>query len=347
MPYSPVAQTKDEKKEKAKAKQEVKQAAQKATAKEAVKKKGFAEGREALSPKAKGAIQETKQPEIGDSKQPSTPVETAGPQPEPPPPILDPTVQPDYKSEHVPDPEVKPVKGRPFIKGEGDKDEIDINDVSQGRLGDCYFMAALAAIAHANPDVIRKRVKDNGDGTYTVTFFEGGDVVVDNQFAVSGGGSPVYADAGDRDGGDVEMWVMLIEKAWAKLKGGYENIRGSKVRMTSADAMQAVSGKETRTIRPQSLSDEELIKVMAEASQKKWAMTLGAFTKESVDESTRNEAQKLGIVFNHAYAVTGVDQAKGEISLYNPWGKEYKVPTLTAAQVKKFYSVLHINKVSE
>jgi hypothetical protein len=31
-------------------------------------------------------------------------------------------------------------------------------------------MSSLAAIAEANPDVIRNMIKDNGDGSYTVTF---------------------------------------------------------------------------------------------------------------------------------------------------------------------------------
>ena len=43
-------------------------------------------------------------------------------------------------------------------------------DVQQGQIGDCYFPAAMAAIAKQNPDAVNNMVKDNGDGTYTVTF---------------------------------------------------------------------------------------------------------------------------------------------------------------------------------
>ena len=44
------------------------------------------------------------------------------------------------------------------------------DDIDQGSVGDCYFVAALSAIAGTNPDVIRQTVADLGDGTYAVNF---------------------------------------------------------------------------------------------------------------------------------------------------------------------------------
>ena len=48
------------------------------------------------------------------------------------------------------------------------------DDVYQGGVGDCYFMATLAAVAKAKPEHIRKMVVDLGDGTYAVKFIENG-----------------------------------------------------------------------------------------------------------------------------------------------------------------------------
>src|SRR5690606_36561200 len=64
------------------------------------------------------------------------------------------------------------IDGKAFLSGGGDSNDIDPNDVSQGQLGDCYFIASLAAIARQNPDLIREMIRDNGDGTYTITFHE-------------------------------------------------------------------------------------------------------------------------------------------------------------------------------
>lgn len=45
-----------------------------------------------------------------------------------------------------------------------------VDDVSQGGLNDCYVFAACAAIVGANPDRIKQLIKDNGNGTFTITF---------------------------------------------------------------------------------------------------------------------------------------------------------------------------------
>ena len=203
-------------------------------------------------------------------------------------------------------------------------------------------MAALAAIADKNPDAIRKMIRDNGDGTYTVRFHEGGEVVVDSQFPVMGG-KPVYADIGDVGPEGKELWVMLIEKAWAKLKGGYELIRGSKVKMKSRDAMQALTGKKTTTYYTSSMDDDKLFAALKAAYDKRLPTTAGTYPKKHFDESTLDEMDKKGVHANHAYVVVSVDPAKKTIELYNPWGKEYKRPVLTVAEFKKYYRVVHVN----
>jgi len=47
-------------------------------------------------------------------------------------------------------------------------------DIVQGRLGDCGFMATLAEAALRDPKAINNMFIDNGDGTYTVRFFNNG-----------------------------------------------------------------------------------------------------------------------------------------------------------------------------
>jgi hypothetical protein len=49
-----------------------------------------------------------------------------------------------------------------------------IDDVDHGNTGDCYFIAVLGAVAQANPDRVRKMVRRNANGSYTVTFHERG-----------------------------------------------------------------------------------------------------------------------------------------------------------------------------
>jgi hypothetical protein len=44
-----------------------------------------------------------------------------------------------------------------------------IDDIDQGNTGDCYFIAALGAVAQANPDRVRKMVRRNANVSYTMT----------------------------------------------------------------------------------------------------------------------------------------------------------------------------------
>jgi len=45
--------------------------------------------------------------------------------------------------------------------------------VRQGKLGSCYFHSVIAALAHSNPEMIRKMIQENNDGTFTVRFADG------------------------------------------------------------------------------------------------------------------------------------------------------------------------------
>jgi hypothetical protein len=48
---------------------------------------------------------------------------------------------------------------------------VSYNDVDQGQLGDCSFMASLASVAALDPNFIYEMITDNHDGTYTVRLY--------------------------------------------------------------------------------------------------------------------------------------------------------------------------------
>ena len=64
----------------------------------------------------------------------------------------------------------------------------------------------------------------NKSGIYLVRFYVNGQetpVVIDDYLPVSSSGRPVFASS--REG---ELWVSLLEKAWAKLHGTYARTAG-------------------------------------------------------------------------------------------------------------------------
>jgi hypothetical protein len=100
------------------------------------------------------------------------------------------------------------------------------NDVAQGYAADCYFLAALGQLAVQSPQTIENMFVDNGDGTYTVRFYNNGVadyVTVNSELPVNSQGQFVYAGY-DQYGqpaivnsGTNVLWVALAEKAYAQL----------------------------------------------------------------------------------------------------------------------------------
>ena len=91
-----------------------------------------------------------------------------------------------------------------------------VSDISQGEVGDCYFLATIAAICDREPDFIRKMMKDNGDGTVTVRFYdEKNPVYVSVKKTVpinTNTKSPTFGiDKFSRGA----LWVQMLEKAYA------------------------------------------------------------------------------------------------------------------------------------
>jgi Ca2+-binding RTX toxin-like protein len=103
---------------------------------------------------------------------------------------------------------LKNFKTNPLFASDGPS----MDDVFQGEIGDCYFVASLSAIAKARPEIIKKMVVDLGDGTYAVRFYRNGTptfVRVDADLWVQNG-VPIYAGLGHEG----STWVAIIEKAY-------------------------------------------------------------------------------------------------------------------------------------
>ena len=99
-------------------------------------------------------------------------------------------------------------------------------DIQQCNMGDGYFLAAVSAMAEtplAIENIFLRNFAVNGHGIYKVIAnWEGviSEVVIDDfvpVFATTN--RPVFCKANGR-----EIWPMLLEKAWAKIKGSYGEI---------------------------------------------------------------------------------------------------------------------------
>jgi hypothetical protein len=105
------------------------------------------------------------------------------------------------------------------------KDEIGASDIRQGALSDCYFLSAAAALA-SNPKRIQRLFspqKKNSYGCYSVflnVFGVWEEVVLDHRFPCEMFTKKLWFSGTE----NAEMWPLLLEKAYAKIHGGYANI---------------------------------------------------------------------------------------------------------------------------
>lgn len=214
-------------------------------------------------------------------------------------------------------------EGEAFLWGEGDLHAANVTDVQQGYLGDCYFMALLAAIAQVRPDAIEQMVKPNDDGSFTVSFFgpDGKRVqqIVQPTFpSYENSGDPVYAQFGDQS--DVygkEMWPMLIEKAWMQARGSWLDIEGGK-NDPKKHAIAMTGDVREEYALPGKLSDEALFNKLAQHFLSKQPIT---FASPS-NGGAKKKALKSGVITNHGYALWHVKPESKTIDMYNPHGPQ-------------------------
>jgi hypothetical protein len=250
----------------------------------------------------------------------------------------------------------QPVAGETFVKGEGDAQDVDPNDVRQGQLGNCYLMGGMAAVARANPDYIRKLIVDNKDGTYDVTLYvpeRAGDrkgkpvtITVSGSFPTNDGGrSTRYARAADSGPKGSELWPLLIEKAWAIHKGTYTNIEGGKVNDDGKfqGAIALLTNLREGYYVPGNQSDRQTAEMIHAALERKMPVACDSKNLATEDATLKKDADAAGVVGNHAYAPSRVDLTAMTIDLQNPWGSHH-VSGLKIADFKRFYRGVRIGQ---
>lgn len=197
-------------------------------------------------------------------------------------------------------------------------DGVDFDDVVQGSIANCYMVSAFSSLAYANPDLIKNAFTDNGDGTFDVRFFEADaygrytpvTVTIDSDVPASSGTTGRYGKA--RDGN--ELWVTLLEKAYAQWKGGYEAI-GNGGR--SGDVFEALTGRRSGWSSTSYTPADTLYTSISRAVAAHRPVTAGTHGEDSgVNYSG------TGVYAWHAYSVLDTRDEGGvkSVQLRNPWG---------------------------
>jgi hypothetical protein len=187
------------------------------------------------------------------------------------------------------------------------------DDINQGtRLGDCWFLATLAAMADKDPNFIRQSVVDLGEGTYGAMFYDEGEprfYRVDNDLPVLRGSSTLaYAQPGFQGA----MWGPILEKAYA-LHAGEAGGEGEYAELDGGWPQDAFTDLNLGSDE-MDVDDDGVLQLIATHLAAGRPVTIGTVAGDfNMGDS---------IVMSHAYMVKSVDLGAGTITLYNPWGSD-------------------------
>jgi len=211
-----------------------------------------------------------------------------------------------------------------YLTETGDTTDVSINDIHQGQIGDCYALSSIGEIALKNPAFIKNMIKVNSDGTESVTLYTAANgkapgigntsykavtEKVTNTFAKNGVNNGATQDVVN---GTKEIWVQVMEKAFAMLNGG----------VSSSGAYTGIANGGSPIIAMEQLTGKAASYTTA---AKLTLDSLQAHVTANdliVMDTKASSGLPFNLVSGHAYmfqAIVG-SGANAQIQLANPWG---------------------------
>jgi Calpain family cysteine protease/GRF zinc finger len=176
---------------------------------------------------------------------------------------------------------------------------FNASDIIQGKLGDCWFLSALAVVAENSSLISRLFLHLSTSDSISVCLFIDGElktVTVDRQFPVilqpNGSECFVFSKAADN-----QLWVSAAEKAYAKAYGAYSRISGGEV----AEALFDLTGCPVESV------DVAACKQDPQVADDLWTKLLSFHSTGFVMGcGTSRGSSEDGIAGFHAYSILDV-----------------------------------------
>ncbi|HEY9758684.1 MAG TPA: C2 family cysteine protease [Oculatellaceae cyanobacterium] len=202
--------------------------------------------------------------------------------------------------------------------------------VHQGVIGDCYFEAVVASLAQSNPKAIANMIKDNADGSFTVTF----PGAPDEPVTVT---APTEAELGlFNAGGSYGTWASVLEKAYGKFRDN-QNWFSNSVPQEAANSagraepvIKLLTGKDATLTVLENLDDR---KAIADALTKAFSSTPQKIVSAAVhhrrtwsewyNNVSLSSNSTDGFPEKHQYSILGFTpngKGGGMVKIRNPWG---------------------------
>lgn len=201
-------------------------------------------------------------------------------------------------------------------------------DIKQGELGDCWLLAAAANLTQDEKMFLKVVPSDNNDsfqrnyaGIFHFNFWQYGkwvEVIIDDRLPTYRG-QLMYMRSSVQN----EFWSALLEKAYAKLHGSYEALRGG----STSEAMEDFTGGVSEAYDLKE-APANIFFLLEKGFQNNSMMSCSIEPNPSVFEDQTPQ----GLVRGHAYSITlakyidiVTPKTRGKLPmmrLRNPWGND-------------------------
>ena len=207
-------------------------------------------------------------------------------------------------------------------------DNIHPNDIVQGKLGSCFFLSAISALAE-RPALVKRLFEGpelHASGAQRVWLNVMGvwkPIVIDDFYPTDGyTGSLAFAHSRDN-----KLWVSMLEKAYAKAYGSFQAIDGGR----AEDALKDLTGAPYSYFKDELKTRSELLwSLVDKYDQKGYLMVTGIDVKQGQGEDIQGQSEKKydnGLVAGHAYSLISAQEVTGSdgeryriVQVRNPWG---------------------------
>ena len=137
-------------------------------------------------------------------------------------------------------------------------------------------------------------------------------IVIDDHIPCDVDGEPCFSKANGN-----ELWVIILEKAWAKIHSNYERIVGGQAHLTFRDLMGAPSYEFEST-------DADAFDRIFEGEKRNYAMAAGI---NPLDAEQAKRINDMGLITEHSYGLISAAVVKDKsgndvqlVQMRNPWG---------------------------
>ena len=205
-------------------------------------------------------------------------------------------------------------------------DNMKMDDIIPGDLNDAYFLFSVQNLCK-NPGNINKLFTKAGNyynpnGYYELILYIDGKpqiVIVDDYLPVKKGTNELVFAKSKKN----EIWISLLEKAWAKVNGGYANIIGG----TPMDALECLTGFNSLAYNLENKDNDDLNEYKIEIVKQLQNCDIensiiSCTTSSSIDVTS------VGLINEYTYnllAIYQITNSEGNnvylFKLRNPWSK--------------------------